>query len=104
MAWKRLMDNKNKELDRLNGVYMKILDGAGVAYHEGRGKIIDAHTIDVDGKRFTVCPCVLSAALCMQPDTACALLTMSQARARGAGKIITPWAASASRCAAQAQA
>ena len=56
MAWKRLMDNKNKELDRLNGVYMKILDGAGVAYHEGRGKIIDAHTVDVDGKRFTVRP------------------------------------------------
>ena len=54
MAWKRLMDNKNKELDRLNGVYKKILDGAGVEYHEGRGTIVDPHTIDVDGKRFTV--------------------------------------------------
>ena len=60
VAWQRLMDNKNKELDRLNGVYMKILDGAGVQYHEGRGTIVDAHTIDVDGKRFTVCALLLS--------------------------------------------
>ena len=51
------MDNKNKELDRLNGVYKKILDGAGVEYHEGRGTIVDPHTIDVDGKRFTVRCC-----------------------------------------------
>ena len=56
VVFQRLQDNKNKELDRLNGVYMKILDGAGVKYHEGRGTIVDAHTVDVDGKRFTVHP------------------------------------------------
>ena len=60
VAWKRLMDNKNKELDRLNGVYKKILDGAGVEYHEGRGTIVDPHTIDVDGKRFTVRWCLVA--------------------------------------------
>lgn len=50
------MENKNKELERLNGVYMKLLAGAKVEYIEGRGKIVDAHTVEVDGKRFTVRP------------------------------------------------
>lgn len=54
ITWQRLMDNKNKELDRLNGVYRKLLDGAGVEYIEGRGKIVDAHTVEVDGKKYTV--------------------------------------------------
>ncbi|KAK9902162.1 hypothetical protein WJX75_006422 [Coccomyxa subellipsoidea] len=53
LTWKRLMENKNKELDRLNGVYMKLLAGAGVEYFEGRGKIVDAHTVEVNGKRYT---------------------------------------------------
>lgn len=29
---------------------------AGVTFIEGRGKLIDAHTVDVDGKRYTVRP------------------------------------------------
>ncbi|CAL8466053.1 g5589 [Coccomyxa elongata] len=53
LTWQRLMDNKNKELERLNGVYMKLLAGAGVEYFEGRGKIVDAHTVEVNGKRYT---------------------------------------------------
>jgi glutathione reductase (NADPH) len=48
------MDKKNKELQRLNGVYDKLLAKAGVTYIEGRGKLVDAHTVDVDGKRYTV--------------------------------------------------
>lgn len=60
VAWERFMEKKNKELERLNGVYMKLLDGAGVEYFEGRGKIIDAHTLEVDGKRFTVCGVALT--------------------------------------------
>lgn len=52
--WQMFMDKKNKELQRLNGVYDKLLGKAGVTYIEGRGKLVDAHTIDVDGKRYTV--------------------------------------------------
>ena len=48
------MQNKNKELDRLNGVYMKLLNNAGVKYIEGRGKLVDAHTVEVNGKHYTV--------------------------------------------------
>ncbi|KAK9804239.1 hypothetical protein WJX72_002925 [[Myrmecia] bisecta] len=53
VQWQRFMENKNKELDRLNGVYKKLLDGAKVTYIEGRGRLLDPHTVEVDGKRFT---------------------------------------------------
>ncbi len=56
LTWQRFMDNKNKELQRLNGVYMKLLEGSKVDYHEGRGRIVDAHTVEVDGRRFTARP------------------------------------------------
>ncbi|KAL3151737.1 hypothetical protein ABBQ38_012716 [Trebouxia sp. C0009 RCD-2024] len=53
LTWERLMQNKNKELDRLNGVYMKLLNNAGVKYIEGRGTLVDAHTVEVGGKQYT---------------------------------------------------
>ena len=30
LTWQRFMENKNRELDRLNSVYKKLLDGAKV--------------------------------------------------------------------------
>jgi hypothetical protein len=54
LDWKKFQDKKNSELQRLNGVYDKLLAKAGVTYIEGRGKLVDAHTVDVDGKRYTV--------------------------------------------------
>ncbi|KAK9824171.1 hypothetical protein WJX72_008264 [[Myrmecia] bisecta] len=54
LNWERLMANKNKELDRLNGVYRKMLRDAGIDFFEGRGQIIDQHTVEVNGKRFKV--------------------------------------------------
>jgi glutathione reductase (NADPH) len=53
LDWKKFQDKKNSELQRLNGVYDKLLAKAGVKYIEGRGKLVDAHTVDVDGKRYT---------------------------------------------------
>ena len=61
LTWERMNENKNKELDRLNGVYMKLLAGAKVDYHEGHGKVVDPHTVEVDGRRFTVCRMTLKA-------------------------------------------
>ncbi|XP_073109800.1 glutathione reductase, chloroplastic isoform X2 [Elaeis guineensis] len=47
------MANKNAELKRLTGIYKNILKNAGVTLIEGRGKIIDPHTVDVDGKLYS---------------------------------------------------
>ena len=51
--WPTLRDHKTDEISRLNGVYEGILDRAGVEIINGRGKIIDAHTVEVNGKKIT---------------------------------------------------
>ena len=51
--WAKLIENKNKEILRFNGIYRKILADAGVTLLEGHADVIDAHTVAVDGKRIT---------------------------------------------------
>ena len=51
--WGELIATKNKELDRLAGIYTNLLNNAGVTLIEGRGRIKDAHTVEVNGKTFT---------------------------------------------------
>ena len=49
--WRRLIRNKNAELDRLNGIYEKMLGDAAVPVLRGRGRVVDAHTVEVNGER-----------------------------------------------------
>ncbi|KAI4301163.1 hypothetical protein L6164_034470 [Bauhinia variegata] len=51
--WSTLRANKNAELQRLTGIYKNILKNSNVRLLEGRGKIVDPHTVDVDGKLYT---------------------------------------------------
>jgi len=51
--WAALIAAKDKEIARLNGIYRKILDGAKVDIVEGYATIEDAHTVSVNGKRYT---------------------------------------------------
>jgi len=51
--WPTLLKNKNIEIDRLNGIYKNLLSGAGVKLFEGRGKLLDAHTIQVGEEKVT---------------------------------------------------
>ncbi len=51
--WPRLIAKKDAELHRLEGVYHSILSNAGVELINGRGTLVDAHTIDVAGKTIT---------------------------------------------------
>ncbi len=51
--WATLIANKDNEIDRLNGIYKRLLSDAGVTLHEGRGRLIDANTVEVAGKRYT---------------------------------------------------
>ncbi|KAH9724575.1 glutathione reductase [Citrus sinensis] len=51
--WSTLIANKNAELQRLTGIYKNILINAGITLIEGRGKIVDPHTVDVDGKLYS---------------------------------------------------
>lgn len=51
--WSSLIANKNAELQRLTGIYKNILKNNNVQLIEGRGKIVDPHTVDVDGKLYS---------------------------------------------------
>jgi glutathione reductase (NADPH) len=48
--WPRLIENKNREIARLNGVYQKLLDAAGVESIEGRATVAGPHTVAIGGR------------------------------------------------------
>ena len=51
--WSALIANKDKEIDRLNGIYKKLLAESGVALTEARAVLVDPHTLEIAGKRVT---------------------------------------------------
>jgi len=51
--WARLVAAKDREVDRLNGVYIRMLRDSGVTLMEGRARVVDGHTVEVNGARFT---------------------------------------------------
>jgi glutathione reductase (NADPH) len=51
--WPTLLANKDREIARLNAVYAKLLTGAGVELLEGRATLVDAHTVELGGRRIS---------------------------------------------------
>ncbi|MCP5368348.1 MAG: glutathione-disulfide reductase [Hyphomicrobiales bacterium] len=51
--WPTLIDNKNRELNRLEGVYERILRENNVELLRGRGRVVDPRTVEVGGKAVT---------------------------------------------------
>ncbi len=52
-SWPTLRDNKNREIERLNGIYKGLLDGAGVTTLHGTATITGPHEVSVDGKSYS---------------------------------------------------
>jgi glutathione reductase (NADPH) len=51
--WHKLIAAKDKEINRLNAIYRKLLEGAGAAIFDARAVFLDPHTLDVGGERIT---------------------------------------------------
>ncbi|UEM06026.1 glutathione-disulfide reductase [Skermanella rosea] len=51
--WPKLLAAKDREIDRLNQIYIGMLEKAGVTLIEGFGRLIDRHTVEVAGRRYT---------------------------------------------------
>ena len=51
--WATLIAAKDKEIERLSGAYADRLRKAGAEVIEGRAKLVDDHTVDIDGKIVT---------------------------------------------------
>ena len=59
--WTSLRENKDREINRLNGIYRNLLDTAGVTTFEGRARIIDEHHVSIDHDRSISCGRILIA-------------------------------------------
>jgi glutathione reductase (NADPH) len=53
LDWAKLMAAKSAELDRLEQIYRRLLADSKVELIDGRGKLIDAHTVEVGDRRYT---------------------------------------------------
>ena len=51
--WATLRDNKKTEISRLNAIYRNLLAGVEAQIIDGRGRIIDAHTVAVGEQHYT---------------------------------------------------
>jgi glutathione reductase (NADPH) len=51
--WDLLKANRAREISRLNGIYVQLLETAGVKIIKGWARLLDAHTIEVDDQKFT---------------------------------------------------
>ncbi len=51
--WRTLVENKDKEISRLNGIYQRLLENSGCDVIDGRATVVDAHTVAVGDKTYT---------------------------------------------------
>lgn len=47
--WRRLRENKDREIVRLNGVYQRLLEASGVTLLRGRARVLGPHRVQVGG-------------------------------------------------------
>ncbi|MDB5392659.1 MAG: gor [Rhodospirillales bacterium] len=53
-SWPDLIRNKDAEIFRLNGIYRRVMESAGVKVRDARGVLADAHTVELSsGERVT---------------------------------------------------
>ena len=52
-SWPTLIAAKDREIARLEGIYRSLLAQSGVTAIDGRAKILDPHTVEVAGRRYT---------------------------------------------------
>jgi len=50
-SWPKLITAKDAEISKLSAMYEKNLSGAGVTVLQGAARVIDAHTVEVNGQR-----------------------------------------------------
>ena len=51
--WPTLIANKNREIERLNGIYRNLLVNSGVTLLEGHARIVDPNTVEINGKTYS---------------------------------------------------
>lgn len=58
--WATLIQHKNTEIERLNGIYSNLLNNSGVTLLDGHARIVDAHTVEVNNQRYSAAHILLA--------------------------------------------
>jgi len=53
LDWEKMINAVNNEVNRLNGIYQRMLDNSQVEVIQGYGKLVDTHTITVGERQIT---------------------------------------------------
>ncbi|NES87323.1 MAG: glutathione-disulfide reductase [Moorea sp. SIO2B7] len=53
LDWKKMIGAVNQEVERLNGIYQRMLNNSGVALIQGYAKFIDSHTLEIGEEKVT---------------------------------------------------
>ena len=53
LDWEQLKKNRAQEISRLNGIYDNLLKNSGAALIRGWASLVDANTVEVEGKQYT---------------------------------------------------
>ena len=51
--WKTLISNKDKEIQRLNGIYKNLLVDSGVTLMQSHARLVDGHMVEVEGRHYS---------------------------------------------------
>ncbi|AEV62324.1 glutathione-disulfide reductase [Pseudomonas ogarae] len=51
--WATLIANKDREINRLNGIYRNLLVNSGVVLHEGHARLTGPNEVEINGQRHT---------------------------------------------------
>ncbi|MEM7760728.1 MAG: glutathione-disulfide reductase [Cyanobacteria bacterium P01_A01_bin.40] len=51
--WLKMITAVNNEVDRLNGIYRRMLDNSHVKVYRGYGKLLDPHTVEIGNQKVT---------------------------------------------------
>ncbi|MGF1486408.1 MAG: glutathione-disulfide reductase [Prochloraceae cyanobacterium] len=53
LNWSKMIEAVNNEVDRLNGIYQRMLDKSGVELFRGYAKFVDSHTLEIGDRKVT---------------------------------------------------
>lgn len=76
-----LQRNKRRELERLSDLYRSNLEKAEVNFMEGRGKLIDKNTVEVNGRQYKVSLLSMFKPFCAHTNVQVCMLWRSAAAA-----------------------
>ena len=60
LNWARFIHKKDLEIQRLNGIYRRLLERSGCQVFDGRGRLVGAHTVEVNGVQHTAANILLA--------------------------------------------